>query len=263
MSPLMLCAVRFILASIPLVFFIKPPAVPFKWVVIYGIVMFVLQFLLLFMGIQAGVSPGIASLVVQVQIFFSLFYAALIWKEMPSLWQMLGALVAFAGIALVAMHLDGNMTLTGFVYVLAAAAAWALGNVITKLIGKVNNISLVIWGSFVASFPMILLSLLFDGVDKIVASYHQLNWQGLFSILFIVYGSTWIGYGLWSWLLSRYSVAVVVPFTLLIPIFGMLSSVIILGEPLQSWKIFAGMLVMSGLCINLLGAQFFPKKSLD
>lgn len=257
MSPYMLCAVRFILASIPLVFFIKPPAVHFKWVITYGIIMFVLQFLLLFLGIYAGMSPGLASLIAQVQIFFSMFYAAILWREIPSVWQIAGAIVAFSGIGLVAMHLDGNITVIGFIFVLGAAAVWALGNIITKTIGKVNIMSLVVWGSFVACFPMILLSLVMDGSSGIVASFHRLDWQGIIAILFIVYASTHVGYGIWSLLLSRYTVSTVVPFSLLIPVFGILSSVIVLNEPLQTWKVVAGILVIGGLFVNLLGAKLY------
>lgn len=263
MSPFMLCAIRFTLASIPFVFFIKPPELHFKWVMAYGMVMFVLQFSLLFMGVKAGMSPGIAAFVLQVQIFFTMLFAAILWKEIPSIWQVIGGLIAFAGIGLIATHLGGSMTVMGFICVLGAAAAWAFGNVIIKTIGQVNIIGLLVWGSFVASIPMILLALLIDGLHEIMASFHRLNWESIGSIAFIVYGATWTGYGLWSWLLRHHNVSKIVPFTLLIPIFGILSSALILGEPLQSWKIFAGMLVIGGLGVNLLGAQLFTRKTIE
>ena len=169
------------------------------------------------------------------------------------------------GIGLVALHRDdSSMSLTGFIFSISpAAGTWGLGNVITKGIGKVNMIALVVWGSFVASIPMIYLSFLLDGLAGMSYSYHHLTWQGVASVLFIVYFSTWIGYGVWSWLLHKYTVATVVPFTLLVPIVGMLSSVVYLGEPLQSWKIWAGILVISGLGVNLLGAKYFTKKILQ
>jgi len=256
----MLCAIRFVLASIPFIFFIKPPKLHFKWVAAYGLVMFVLQFFFLFMGIKAGMSPGMASFVMQVQIFFTMLFAALLWKEIPTVWQMIGGFIAFTGIGLIAINLGGTMTVLGFIFVLMAAAAWAFGNVIIKTIGEVNIISLLVWGSFVASIPMVLLSLIIDGPYQIMPNLQQLNWQSIVAIIFIVYASTLSGYGIWGWLLKHYTVSKVVPFTLLIPIFGILSSVVILGEPLQSWKIFAGLLVISGLGINLLGAQLFAKK---
>ena len=59
------------------------------------------------------------------------------------------------------------------------------------------------------------------------------------------------GYGAWAWLLARYPAATVSPLSLLVPVFGIGASVILLGEPLESWKIFAGLLVMGGLVLNL------------
>ena len=260
-SPLLLCALRFFLASIPAVFFIKPPAAPFKIVALYGLVMFALQFALVFMGVHAGMTPGMASLLMQVQVFFSMFFAVLFLGEQPSISQVVGALVAFIGIGLVAMHLDTNVSLLGFILILAAAATWGIGNLITKKINTTNFIAVIVWGSLVACLPMFVLSLIFEGPERIVASYNHLTWQGIGSLLYIVYVSTWIGYGIWNWLLGHYSVGMIVPFTLLVPVVGILSSVLLLGEPFQLWKLNAGLLVISGLCINILSPRFFMAKA--
>ena len=259
-SPLLLCALRFILASIPAVFFIKPPAVPFKMVILYGLVVFALQFSLVFIGMNVGMTPGMASIIMQAQVFFSLFFAVFFLGEKPNIGQVVAAVIAFTGIGLVAMHFDTNISLLGFICILAAAAALGVGNLITKKMNRVNMMALVVWGCFVASIPTLILSLLIEGPDSIVYSYHHLTWLSTTSLLYIVFVSTWIGYGVWNWLLSRYSVGVVVPFALLVPVFGLLSSVLILGEPFQLWKLVAGLLVISGLYINLLSARIFRLK---
>lgn len=132
-SPLFLCALRFFLAFFPAIFFIKLPNAPLKLTILYGLLMFGVQFAFIFMGMKVGMSPGLASLIVQVQIFFSIFFAAIFLKEMPSLIQVVGALVSFAGIGLIAMHVDNNtVSLLGFILIIAAAAAWGLGNLVTK-----------------------------------------------------------------------------------------------------------------------------------
>src|SRR5690349_6012897 len=86
LSPLTLCSLRFIFASLPAIFFIKPPAVPFKYIIAYGFITFGLQFSLLFLGMYAGVSPGLAALLMQMQVFFSLFFAYLFLQEAPNSW---------------------------------------------------------------------------------------------------------------------------------------------------------------------------------
>ncbi len=254
-SPLLLCALRFILASIPAIFFIKPPAISFRLIILYGLIMFALQFTFVFIGMHVGMTPGMASLIMQTQVFFSMFFAVFLLGEKTNYWQILGALVSFIGIGLVATHFDANVSLLGFICILCAAASWGLGNLITKKTKQISMIALVIWGSFIASVPMILLALLFEGTESFKISIQQLSWLGLSSLLYIVYISTWIGYGVWNWLLSRHPVGTVVPFTLLVPVVGILSSVMIFGEPFQLWKLVAGLLVISGLFINLFGGR--------
>ncbi|HAU2230072.1 TPA: EamA family transporter [Legionella pneumophila] len=260
-SPLLLCAVRFLLASVPAVFFIKPPAVPFKIIAGYGLIMFALQFALLFIGLRVGMTPGVASLLMQVQVFFSMFFAIIFLGEQPQVGQIIGALIAFIGIGVVALHFDHNVSLMGFLCILAAAASWGIGNLITKKIHSVNLIAVIVWSSFVACLPMFILSLVFEGPESFVTAYEHMTWKGILSVLYIVYISTWAGYGVWNWLISRYPVGMVVPFTLLVPVVGILSSVFILGEPFYLWKLVAGLLVISGLCINLLTTRLFVAKT--
>ncbi|MFI4962249.1 MAG: EamA family transporter [Legionellales bacterium] len=260
-SPLLLCALRFFLASIPAIFFIKRPDGPFGIIALYGLVMFGLQFALLFMGMEAGMAPGMASLVMQVQVFFSMFFALFFLGEKPSGLQVVGALVAFMGIGLVAMHFDDNITVLGFILILASAATWGIGNLISKKIQSNSTIAVIVWGSFVASFPMLLLALIFEGPSSFVSTFQEVSWRGVLSLMYIVYGSTWVGYGVWNWLISRYPVGMVVPFTLLVPVVGILSSVLVLGEPFESWQLMAGALVFAGLCINILSTRLLNNKA--
>ncbi|KTD17299.1 EamA family transporter [Legionella jordanis] len=253
--PLLLCTLRFTLASIPAIFFIKPPATSFKLVASYGLFMFALQFSLMFLGMHAGMTPGMASLLIQVQVFFSMFFAAIILKEQPNPWQIVGALVSFMGIAVVAFHLDQHISLAGFILILASAATWGFGNLMTKKAKNVNMMALVVWGSFVAVFPMLILSLSFEGLHTIEESLSNLSWRGGSSLLYIVYISTWVGYGVWNWLVSRYPVGAVVPFTLLVPVVGIISSILILGESFHLWKLVACLFVLGGLCINILSVR--------
>lgn len=258
-APILLCALRFLLASVPAIFFVKFPAAPFRIVASYGLIMFSLQFGFIFIGMNAGMTPGMASMIMQVQVFFSMLFAALVLKERPTPWQIVGAVVSFSGIALVAGHFDSDLSLTGFVLILAAAATWGFGNLITRKVKDVNMMSLVVWGSFIGCLPMLLLSWIVEGPARIASSFHELTLLGSASLGYIVYVSTLAGYGLWNWLVGRYPVGVVVPFTLLVPVVGIISSIVLLGESFQIWKLEAGLLVVSGLVISLFGARLMNR----
>lgn len=259
--PLLLASARFFLTSLPAIFFIKRPTAPFKMVAWYGLVMFALQFGLLFIGMYAGVTPGLASVLVQLSVFVTILFGVLFFGEKVHIWQVIGALVAFSGIGLIAMHFGGSLTLTGFLLVIGAAVAWSMGNLLSKKLGKVNMVALVVWGSLVAWPPLLLASFIMEGPAQIVYSLQHLTLLSGGAVFYITYLSTLLGFGLWSWLLHHHPLGSAAPFTLLIPVLAILSSALVLGEPLQLWKISAAALVIVGLCINIIGPRFQIKKA--
>jgi O-acetylserine/cysteine efflux transporter len=104
------------------------------------------------------------------------------------------------------------------------------------------------------------LSCIFDGPEAILFSLQHLSWLAIGSIFYITYLSTLFAYAVWSFLLHKYPLQTIAPFSLLVPVVAIASAVIVLGEALQSWKIFAGILIIVGLCINLLGPRLSGKR---
>jgi O-acetylserine/cysteine efflux transporter len=255
LPPILLCALRFFLSAFPAVFFIKRPAVPFRSVMAFGLVMFASQFALLFSGMYAGTTAGMASLVLQIHVFFTVALAVVFLAEQPSVWQIIGALTAFSGIGLVAAHTGGEISALGLILIVAAAASWGIGNLIAKKLGKVDMLALVVWGSLVAWPPLLLLSYLLEQDSWSPEGMAYLSWPTIGAVGYITYLSTLLGFAVWSWLLSHYPAATVAPFTLLVPVFGFTSSALALGEPLYPWKLAAAVLIIAGLCINLAGTR--------
>jgi O-acetylserine/cysteine efflux transporter len=253
--PILLCALRFFLAAFPAIFFVKRPDAPLRMVVAFGLVMFSLQFALLFSGMYAGTTAGLASLVLQLQVFFTVLLAVIFLAERPSVWQIVGALVSFSGIGLVATNIGGEVSTYGLILIVAAAVTWGVGSLISKKLGKVDMLALVVWGSFVAWPPLLVLSFFMEQGSWNIEVISHISWLTIGAIGYMVYPVTLLGFAAWSWLFSRYPAATVAPFTLLVPIFGFGSSTLVLGEPLFDWKINAAMLVIMGLCINLFGPR--------
>ena len=251
LPPILFTALRFIFAAFPLLFFVKKPAIPWKLLVGYGMFQFALQFTLLFSGIKLGFPAGLASLVIQLQAFFTIGLAVLILGERPVITQLIGALIAFCGMALV----EAKATTIGFVMVVTGGFCWAVANIFTKQIGKVNPLALVVWGSLLASPPLVLASLVIEGPSAWTAVASRLSWLSAGAVMFQSYANTIIGFGVWSLLMRKYPTATIAPFTLLVPVTGMLTATMVLNEPMQWWKITAGLLVMIGLLCNLLGTR--------
>ena len=95
-SPLMLAALRFFFAAVPMVFFLAPPKAPAWTVALYGLLIGVGQFGVLFVAVHQGFPVGLASLVVMAQVFFTILLAWIWLGERPRRAQIIGAAVGFA-----------------------------------------------------------------------------------------------------------------------------------------------------------------------
>jgi len=255
LPPMTLAVLRFSFALVPACFFLRRPAVGWRNLAGYGVLIGVGQFGLLYLAMRSQISPGLASLVVQTQVFFTLLLAVRIRKEKVLGMQWLGLALAAGGVAVIASHTDGSTTPLGLAMILAAAFCWACANLLTQRAGRIDMLAYVVWSSAFAVPPLLLLALLIDGprqmADGVAASglgtWAAVLWQSV--------GNTLFGYGVWSWLLARHPAGRIVPMALLVPVFGMGSAAALLGEPLPAWKLIAAALVLAGLAINLFGPR--------
>ena len=273
--PLMLTALRFFFTAVPLVFFLKPPKFNHT-LFIYAIGTFVMQYAFVFTAMHLGASAGLTALLLQVQIFITVLLAYVILGEAVSRMQIIGMIVGVLGLGVIALNLGGDMPLIGFICILIAAIGWSFGNIASKQAStqaalKVtqqrasvslassttqNNkasalsaLALVVWGGLIACVILTISSLIFETDAWQLATFTQAPIKSWLSLGFIVYISTLIGFGLWAHLLSQNIASKVMPFALLVPVFGMATSVLLLGEVVTWWKMLAMLLILSGLLL--------------
>ncbi|MBN9555525.1 MAG: EamA family transporter [Alphaproteobacteria bacterium] len=255
LPPLLFASLRFTFVLLPLVFFLPRPKVAWRNLILYGTAIGLGQFGLLFIAMDGLISPGLASLVVQMQVFFTIALSMLRSGERLKPYQLGAFALAIAGMAVIMAHNGRGATIAGVVLTVGAAAGWALANQTSKEAGKVNALAYVVWSSLFSLPPLYLLSLWREGWPAIATGLEHATLGTWAVILWQSVGNTMFGYGCWAWLLARYPAATVSPLTLLVPVFGMGASALLLGEPLQDWKILAGLLVMAGLAVNLFWAR--------
>jgi len=252
MPPLLFATLRFALALLPAAFFIRRPAVPWRLLALYGVLIGAGQFGVLYVAVQRFISPGMASLVVQTQDFFTILLAIAIDGERVRGYQRLGLLLAAGGIAVIALHVDATTTPLGLAMVLFAALAWAGGNLVARHSGRVDMLGYMVWSSLFALPPLLLGSLWLEGGPAIDAALRHADAATWAAVLWQSLGNTLFGYAAWAWLLARHPAATVAPMALLVPVFGMGASALWLAEPLPAWKLAAAALVIAGLALNLM-----------
>ncbi|KKB07727.1 EamA family transporter [Devosia chinhatensis] len=255
LPPVLSATLRFAAAAVPAVFFVRPPKAPWWIVVGFGLCFGFALYAFLNLSIAWGMPAGLSSIVLQTQAFFTMMMAFLFLGERPSRFQVLGALVAFAGIAVIASERIEGAGLLPLSLTLLAALSWGLANVLTKKAGRVNAIAFTVWGSLAAPLPLFALSLLTEGWPAISAAFESFSWSDAGLVAFLAYPATLLGGGIWSWLLGRHPASVVAPFTLLVPITGLASGYLVLGELITTVEIAGALLVIAGLIVTLRKAK--------
>lgn len=261
-SPMLLGALRFTAASLPFLLWLPRPALPWRFIAGYGLAQGLGQFGLLFLGLQMGMPAGMASVVMQTQAFFTLLMAGPLLGEKATPWQWLGLAVALAGLLVIATSHGGgpaDMTLAGFLLTLGAAWMWAVSNLVARRAGargRYDAFPFIAWSSLFPILPFFALAAFIDGgMDKVMAQLAGARWPAWLAVAYLALMATLLAYTLWTRLLQRHAAGRVTPFSLLVPLVGLLAAGVALGEsptPLQ-WLGTAGVLL--GLVVNQFGAR--------
>ncbi|MGW1163595.1 EamA family transporter [Streptomyces sp. NPDC002513] len=253
--PLLFSALRFLAAAVPAVFFVGRPKVAWKWIVAVGLVLGVAKFGLLFLGMNAGMPAGLSSLVLQIQSVFTALIAFAVLGERPTRIRALGMAVALGGVVLAAVDEGTTGPLGAFALVIAAAVFWGLSNVLTRKASPPDALNFMVWVSTVPVLPLLGLSLLTEGPSRDLAALRALDWQGAGVVLYVAWITTVFGFGAWGWLLRRHPASTVAPFSLLVPVFGMSSAALFLGEQITPLRWGAAALLVGGVALTSLAPR--------
>lgn len=256
--PLFLAALRFVVVAVPAVFFVRRPAAGWGWVAAYGLFLGVGEFGLLFTAIKLGAPAGLSSLILQSQAFMTALLASVFLRERFSWQSGLGISIAGLGLALLGWQVDqpgawGGHFVLALAMLLGAALMWAAANVIAKKIGDVGALRLIVWSSLASPLPLIALSLAFEGPEQLLGALRSMSWLSVGAVVYLALLSTHFGYGAWNGLIVTHGAARVAPFSMLVPIFGLTSGALVLGEVFTAYHALAALLVLLGVAVHAFG----------
>jgi O-acetylserine/cysteine efflux transporter len=267
-TPFQLGVWRYVFAVLPLVFIVRRPAVPWRWVIAYGLCQGVGQFGVLFIALQVGMTAALASVLMQTQLFFTALLGVLLLGEQLSRPLKWGLVWAAVGLGCFAMNYLGGAvaagtTLLGFVLNLVSAAMWAASNIVARrtqqVAGSYDALGFVVWSAVVPIVPFMLLSLVFDAP--------ALRWQWLdaplsswLAVAYLGWCATIMAYALWTGLLKRHPASRVAPFSLGVPVIGLAAGMGMLGERITLWQWAGGACIVMALVVVLLGARWQARR---
>jgi O-acetylserine/cysteine efflux transporter len=268
MTPFQLGIFRYLFAVFPLILLVRPPNMPWKSVALYGLFQGVCQFGLLFVSLKVGMSAALASVLLQTQVFFTALFAFVLLRERPNRALLAGLVLAAAGIGCLAANYlapgadTGGTTGTGFALSLAAAAMWSVSNIVVRRAQqstpRFDVVPFMVWSSLVPVIPFTLLSLTFDpaGTRWDLGAW---PWRTWLSLAYLGWFATILAYSLWTGLLKRHPVNRVAPFSLAVPVVGISSGMLLLGDVISGWQWAGIALVVAALATVMFGARLLAR----
>ena len=256
LPPIFLAGLRFLLISIPWIFFVEKPKVSKKQFITLPITLGVLQYSLLYYGMSTGLSAGLSAVILQTQSFFTVIMSTILIKEKPRLNEILGLLIGALGVMILLINNNGDFKIEAVLIILAAAISWGIANIQLKNLGNVNMVSFLIWISPFAAIVLFIISFILEYDLVLNIDFSNVEIKVFLSIFYTAYLSTVIGFTMWQYLLNKYKSVQITPYGLLVPVTGSIFGYIILSEVLEIYQIIAGIVIIIGLMVISLRGIF-------
>lgn len=244
--PLFLMAIRFALVAVLLVPWVRVPWGRMRGIFLFSVLLGGIHFPLVFVG-MTGVDAATASIAVQLQVPFSSLLAALIYGEKLGRRGMAGMVLAFLGVVVIAEEprMAGELGHLGLLVL--GSLVFAAVNIQIKRIGSIDGFILSGWMGLMAVPQLAVLSLVLESGQS--AALASAPWSGWAALAYMSVGTTIGAYGLWYPLVHRYDVNQTMPFLLTVPVFGVLSGALMLGEPVTPALLVGGVLTVAGVAV--------------
>lgn len=246
--PLFLMALRFAFVAIILVPFVHLPKGKFKGIFLISLTFATIHFACLFTGLK-DIDSSTASVILQFQVPISAILAAMIFKDRMHWPRYIGVILGIGGVAIIAKEprFAGHYFSVGLI--LISACFWAISNVQLKSMKDLPILSLNGWVALFSVPQLLILSYFLE--NNQLEAIQNSSLKGYFAIFYMAIVSTILAYSLWYQILRKYDISRTIPFTLLIPIYGVVFSVFLLNEKPTSQMLLGSLVTMGGVAIIL------------
>jgi O-acetylserine/cysteine efflux transporter len=249
--PFFLSSMRFFIVAVILSPFL--PRIGLKQVrliAILSVTLGTLHLALLFYAMHIGLNIASTAILSQMGVPFACLLGAIFLNDRLGVWRTGGMAVAFTGIAIV------SGTPNAFEHPLAMSVAllssffWGVANLLMKSIGNMSIFKLLAWLCLFTAPQLLIISAMFENnqVELLLNIPAYVAW----SVAYTAIMSTIVGYGIWYYLMAKYQLTQVAPFSLLAPIFGITFGKIFFSEPLPLQTIIGGAVAIIGVAVIII-----------
>lgn len=161
MSATLLTTLRFGITALPCLFLPRPKL---SWGLIIAISwLLVAQFLAQTYGLAHGVPAGLTAVIVQSQALFTVAFAAIFLRELPTRLQVLGIAIATCGLLLICFTVGYDFSVWAFSVSMTAPVSFAVSNLMLRRAQDVSMLDLFAWIGLIAMIPLLIVLLFVEG----------------------------------------------------------------------------------------------------
>ena len=251
--PMLINGLRWSLSGLILVWFFPIPKKYLINIFMVSIISCTLQYSLTFSGLNL-IDASSAVLFVQSEVPFGVLIAYFYLKEKPIFKNILGLIIAFVGLIVLSGSPDLAGKYIGVILVLCGAFTWSLGQILIKPISeKINGFVLTAWVGIFAGPQLILCSQLIEG--NVYKNILEADFNAWLIVLYLGILMNALGYSIWYYVLGRYSINKILPVMLLLPVTGIITAIVLLGERPNINVLIGGIIIIFGVGMILIGKE--------
>ncbi len=244
--PLFFAAIRFLGVALLLIPFLRPIPKDLKTLFLISFFIGAAHFALLFVGL-ANAEASAASIVSQLGVPFMTLMSMAFLGETVGWRRGLGIMLAFIGVLLIAVDPSSFTISFGLLYIIAAAFIGSVGGILMKRMTPITALQMQAWIGLFSFAPLFIVSAVLEQGQ--METYISGGWAVWAATLFAVVGVSIFGHGAFYHLIKKYDISLLSPLTLMTPIWGVVLSIMLLGEPVTPKLIIGAVISLGGVFV--------------
>lgn len=249
--PFLFNLLRFSLV-VPFLWWIGRPAISWQMLLAIAASLSIGHLSLANIGMYLGASAGTYVLIQQSGSFFAVLFAFILLKHKPTVYDIVGMCLGLVGVYWICSDKGTSGSIWAIAALVGSTMTWALGFTLVKK-AHAPSVATTVWTAVFAIPFMVMASASFEGPSLVQASFAEASWLGWSTVAFAAWVSMLGAGSMLMYLMRTEPVSKVVPFNMLVPVFGCLFSALILGEEIQAAKIIGGIWIISGIILTQFG----------
>ncbi|MEO1305927.1 MAG: DMT family transporter [Pseudomonadota bacterium] len=260
--PLFFAGMRFAGIALVLFWFLRPIPKNLGTLFLIAMGMGAFHFALLFMGL-ANAEASAVSVVGQLGVPFSTLMSMAFLGEVVGWRRGLGIMLAFAGAILIAVDPNTFQFSYGLIYVIFAALVASAAGILMKRMPAISALQMQAWIGLFSFAPLFAVSGLVEGDQNGMSAFIEGGWLVWAATAFAVLGVSVFGHGGFYTLIKKYDISLLSPLTLMTPVWGVVLSIVLLGEVLTLQLVVGAAISLGGVFVILVRPnQVMPEAAL-